>query len=192
MKSVNHIIVKVRDSYNNNKRGIIQNTSIETVSSINREVEVYSAPEGVVINKGNKVIIHHNILRFRNNMKGQLINSNYFLGTVNDYKLFIVPLTEVFMYKSDDSDWTALDPFCFIKPVKKENLDKVLLSEEDSFDHKGNVKHHGIIKYPNKYMEELGLKVGDKVIFSNWSEYEFEIEGELLYKMSTKDILVKI
>ena len=192
MEAVNHLIVKTLDSYNNKKEGVVVNSSIETVSNINREVEVYDAPDGLLVKKGDKVIIHHNILRLRNSMKGQLINSNYFLGVEDGYALFIVPLTEVFMYKRGDSGWKAIDPYCFIKPIKKEELNTVLLTEEESFDHKGNVKHHGIVVYPNKEMIEKGIKKGDKVIFSTWSEYEFEINGEILYKMSTKDILIKL
>lgn len=192
MKSLNYLIVKAKDSYNNSIGGVSRNTSIETVSSINREVEVESAPDNVIITKGDKVIIHHNILRLRNNLKGNLVNSNYYLKVEGDFTYYVVPLTEIFMYKKPNGAWTSLEPYCFIKPILSKESKTVLLGEEDSFDHKGHLKHYGILKYSNKELDSLGLKVGDTIIFSTWGEYEFEIEGEIVYKMSTKDILVKL
>jgi co-chaperonin GroES (HSP10) len=97
------------------------------------------------------------------------------------------------MYKRGDSDWVSIDPYCFIKPIIKEEEDSKgfnLLSSESSF--KGRLDKVGIVAYPSKELTSQGVKKGDKVRFSKNSEYEFEVEGELYYKMSTKDVLAVI
>lgn len=190
MKTVNYLIVKAKDIYKNEKNGFITNSSIETVLNINREVEVVSAPDFTILKEGDQVLIHHNILRYRNNMKGVVVQSDYFLGFDGDYILYFVPLTEVFMYKRGDSDWQALDPYCFVRPIKKED-GSLILRHGDNFDHKGNLMHHGVMVYPNKQLSKQGIKKGDVVIFSLYSEYEFDFGDEVLYKMSTRDILMK-
>ena len=41
----------------------------------------------------------------------------------------------------------------------------------------------GLIKYPNEYLISKGVKKGDAVTFKPSSEYEFEVDGEKLYRM---------
>ncbi len=48
------------------------------------------------------------------------------------------------------------------------------------------------LKYGNKDLRKLDIFEGDNVCFLPESEYEFEIEGETLYRMKTKDICVLI
>ena len=118
-------------------------------------------------------------------MKGERLESNYF---IEDNKYFI-PLTEVFMYDSGNG-WEAIDPFCFVKPIKEEQGTGFQLSLKES-SYKGRVHQHGIMWYPNKSLKEQGVERGDKVLFSKYSEYEFKIDGELYYKMKTKDVMAK-
>ena len=44
----------------------------------------------------------------------------------------------------------------------------------------------------NKQLEELGLKKGDQICYEPFSEYEFVIEGDLLYRMYTDNITIKL
>ena len=46
------------------------------------------------------------------------------------------------------------------------------------------------MKYPNEYLSSKGVKKGDRVIFKPDSEYEFEVEGEKLYRMYDHQITV--
>ena len=50
----------------------------------------------------------------------------------------------------------------------------------------------GIIKYINKELEELGLQVGDEIAYQPDSEYEFIIDDEVLYRMFTSHITLKL
>ena len=48
----------------------------------------------------------------------------------------------------------------------------------------------GIVKYGNKELEDLGVKEGDEITFEPESEYPFFIDGEKLYRMFTKNIMM--
>lgn len=185
MVTPNYLIVEVEQEYNNETKsesgfGFIVNTTIESVNNINRLAKVVQAPEYTVLQAGDEVVIHHNILRLRNSVKGNVIKSDFYIGDNQYY----VPLTEVFMYRRD-GEWYPLDPYCFVKPIRE--------SDREGFSHKtgykGNLNHVGEIVVVNRGLEKQGVKKGDLVAFSHDSEYEFNIDGDLLYKMSTKDIL---
>ena len=190
MESLNYIIVElVEPAYNNEVKvgtgqSVIVNSSIEDVSFISREATVISAPPFTILKPGDKVITHHNIFRHRYSNRGNLIDSNYLLKDNTYY----IPLTEIFMYKRSE-EWEALDPYCFIKPIEEVEEGEFINSLEDSY--KGKVCNVGTVKYINKSLKEQGINPGDKILFSDYSEYEFTIDGELLYKMSTRDIYGK-
>ena len=50
----------------------------------------------------------------------------------------------------------------------------------------------GTIRYRNIELENLGVKVNDKVSFTPESEYEFYIDDEKLYRMFTNNITIKL
>lgn len=196
MNSINYVIVEVDSEYNNEKElsngvKILVNLGINNIEYINRIATVISSPSFTILEKGDKVIIHHNILRFKTDMKGNSVMNQYF---IEDNKYY-VPLTEIFMYKRND-EWIALSPYCFIKPIKKDKILKIgnihTTSKEDEDSHKGYIKNIGIVEFSNNELEKLGIKKGDKIIFSKNSEYEFIIDNELYYKMSVNDIMGKI
>ena len=193
MKTANYVIVELKDAYSNEEEistgdSFIVNSTIEDVNYVNRVAEVLVAPDFTVLQKGDEVITHHNIFRLRNDVNGNIAQSNYHL----DRDRYFIPLTELFMYRRDGSDWVALEPYCFVKPIeqKKEDTFFDLSLEDDSY--KGRLHKHGIMSYPNKGLIEQGIEVGDTIIFSDYSEYEFKVEGELYYKMATKDIIGKV
>lgn len=183
MKTVNCIIVEIDDLYKNTENNIIINDSIENVNSINRVAKVISSPDFTLLESGDFVIVHHNIFRKKYTTNGLQINSNFWL----EGNRFFVPLTEIFMYKRNE-EWLAFTPFCFIKPISYNNQDLIGFNIKNNL-HKNNIKNQGIVYYSNKDLEKNNIKKGTKIIFSKNSEYEFNINGELLYKMTTKDIL---
>lgn len=191
MKSINYLIVELDSAYNNEEEistgdSVIVNSTIESVTHINRVATIKSAPSFTILKKGDKVVVHHNIFRLRNDPKGNVVDSNYYI----EDNTYFVPLTEVFMYKRD-SDWNSIDPYCFVEPIVKELEDGFSLQpSEDTY--KGRLKNEGIITYLNKELASQGVKSGDRVKFSKNSEYEFMIDNKLYYKMSTKDILAVI
>ena len=185
--TINYIIVEIDEAYNNVKSGIVVNSTIESVEHINRVAKVIDAPEFTILEEGDEIVVHHNMFRLRNGIGGKKIQSNYHF---EDNKYFI-PLTEVYMYKRGDSEWKAIRPFVFVKPIQKEDtkVSGFIINSNENNSHKGMKRLRGIVKYSNEELESKGVKEGDEIIFSAWSEYEFNVDGETLYKMSTNDIL---
>lgn len=191
MKTVNYLIVSLDKAYNNEAQistgdSVIINSTIESADYVNRVATVVAAPDFTILQEGDKVIVHHNIFRLRNDVNGNVAPSNYFM---EDNK-YIVPLTEVFMYDRGEG-WIPITPFCFVEPITKEQKQGFDLSLAES-TYKGRLERLGIMKYPNEELLTQGVKKGDKIMFSEDSEYEFVIDDVLYYKMSTKDILMKL
>lgn len=190
MEAVNYLLIEVGGDYINKRDGLIVNTTIESVTDINRIGKVLSAPSNTAVQKGDEVIIHHNILRKRRNTKGVIMDSEFHvMGNT-----YFVPLTEAFMHKDNSGKWKPLESFCFVKPIEYDS-DKgqdEITNSLSNITHKGKIKGTGLLTFPNKELLDQGLKEGDRILFSDYSEYEFRIDGEIYYKMSTKDIIGRI
>jgi len=196
MRTLNNVIVEADNEYNNtyemaSGHSLIINISVDSVSNINRIAKVKASPEGTILEEGDLVIVHHNILRIKNSVRGEYEKSDFYIKD----NLYYVPLDQVYMYKRGDADWQSLDPYCFVKPIqiteKKQN-GLFLTTNTDTLGYKGNVENRGIMKYCNKELESYGVKVGDEIVFSRDSEYEFEIDGEIYYRIKSNNILATV
>ena len=178
MKSVYSYVVKPKGSrYNNSKKvgdkDLILNTEIFNHQYINRQATVISTPLITYSNikPGDTVIVHHNVFRRWHDVKGIEKNSkNYF-----NENTYIVYPDQIFLYKQNNK-WLSPKGFCWVKPIK--NQDKYTNSETQ--------ENIGIIKYTAG-----SFKVNALVGFTPISNYEFVIEGELLYRVYTKFITIK-
>tara|TARA_R100001440_G_scaffold2474_1_gene7070 strand:+ start:1795 stop:2385 length:591 start_codon:yes stop_codon:yes gene_type:complete len=178
MKSVYNFVVKpIGKRYNNVKKvgnkELIINTEIFNHQYVNRQATVISKPiiGDTDINVGSDIILHHNVFRRWYNVKGIEKNSkNYF-----NEDTYIVYPDQIFLYKKF-WQWHSPKGFCWVKPIK--NKDKYANSETQ--------ENIGIIKYTDG-----SFKVNDLVGFTPISNYEFVIDGELLYRVYTKFITIK-
>lgn len=181
MITLNNLIVEIDSEYENEREGIVSNLDYDNTFFITRKARVISAPASTILRQGDEVICHHNIFRKKGSVSGAIIHSSFHI----EDNIYQVPLDEVFMYKRDNS-WEALSPFCFVQPVIDESFDNLSYDEKMIETHKGFKKNHGVLTHPSPELKHLE---GKEVIFSDWSEYEFIIDGELYYKMKSNDIL---
>ena len=155
--------------------------SEEDHKSANRFARVVETPLGYKgeIEKGDIMVVHHNVFKFYNDMYGRRKSGRSYLKE----NLFLIDYDQFFLYKKD-GDWVGHDKYCFVKPSDK----------KDSYLQKSGSKEPlvGTIKYINKELLNLGLKVGDEVVYKPDSEYEFVIEDEVLYRMFTDHITIKL
>ena len=159
----------------------IVSTSEEDHKFSNRFAEVVELPLKYTgpIQKGDTLLVHHNVFKFYNDMKGRQKSGKSFF---RDDNFFIEP-DQFFMYKHG-STWNAYDRYCFVKPISAtDSYIKKPFSEEPLM---------GIMKYPNEYLIQNGIKEGDAVCFVPDSEYEFNVDGEKLYRMYDNQITIKI
>ena len=178
MKSVYNFVVKpIGKRYNNVKKvgdkELIINTEIFNHQYVNRQATVISKPiiGDTDIDVGSDVILHHNVFRRWHNVKGIEKNSKSYFNE----ETYIVQPDQIFLYKKF-WQWHSPKGFCWVKPIK--NKDKYANSETQ--------ENIGIIKYTDGSFD-----VNDLVGFTPISNYEFVIEGELLYRVYTKFITIK-
>ena len=127
------------------------------------------------IKKGDTLLVHHNVFKFYNDMKGRQKSGRSYLKD----NLFLVDTDQFFMYKQNNK-WHAWGKYCFVKPVP--------IKESYIFKPGGEEPLFGIMKYINQELIDLGVKEGDQVSFVPESEYPFFIDGEKLYRMFTSHI----
>ena len=178
MKSVyNFVVTPKGERYNNKKKvgdsELILNTEIFNHQFINRTAIVKSVPliGDTDIQPGDEVIVHHNVFRRWNDVKGIEKNSKSFF----DEDTYLINQDQIFLYKRN-KQWNAPKGYCFVKPLKK----------IDQFNIESEKPLQGIVKYSDGTVEE-----GDLVGFRPSSEYEFIVDGERLYRVLSNFITIK-
>jgi hypothetical protein len=159
----------------------VVSTSEEDHKFSNRYAEVISTPLNYTgeISEGDILLVHHNVFKYYNDMKGRHKSGKSFF---RDDKFFIDP-DQFYMYKKG-STWNAYDRYCFVKPIDAiESYIKKPFSEEPLM---------GIMKYTNEYLRSKGINEGDHISFRPDTEYEFNVDGEKLYRIYDSQITMKL
>ena len=180
MKPIYFFLIKPKEErYSNTKKvgdkELILNTDIADHKFVSREAVVCETPVARDTNiiKGDQLYVHHNIFRRWHDVKGIERNSKSYFQ--ND--LYFCELEQIFLYKRNGL-WKATEGFSFVKPLVNE--DKFSIENEKSLT--------GVIKY----VDNTGsFKVNEKIGFTPFSEYEFVIEGERLYRVINKEISIR-
>ena len=178
MKSVYNFVVKPKgERYNNTKKfdggELILNTDIFQHQYVNREAIVISTPiiGDTDIKPGDTVIVHHNVFRRWNDVKGAERNSKAYF----DEDTYLINHEQIFLYKQEDK-WIAPKGYCFVIPLKA----------TDQFNTESEKPLQGIVKYSDGTVE-----VGDLVGYRPGSEYEFIVDGERLFRVLSNFITIK-
>ena len=174
MKGINSFLVAPYNGrrYDNIEKiggvDVVTGTSEEDHKVANRFAEVIETPIDYTgdIKKGDILIVHHNIFKIYNDTGGKRRSmATHF----RDMLFFITP--DLFYLYTNDGTWKCHDRYCFVKPIKAPHM----VTEY--------VPLTGEMKYVNSTLSNYGVKQGDTVIFSPDAEYEFKIDGELLYRV---------
>jgi hypothetical protein len=178
MKPVYDYVIKpLGERYNNSievadGKSLIVNTEIFNHGYINRKAVVISTPIDNVhkLQKGQEVIVHHNIFRRWHNVKGVEKNSRGFLKEDE----YLASPDQIYMYK--DLDWKCINGYTFVKPLKSTN--KYSTQKERPLI--------GVVKYSDGTFLPTQL-----VGFRPSSEFEFTIDGERLYRVLNDFITIE-
>ena len=178
MKSVYNFVVKPKgERYNNTKKfdggELILNTDIFQHQYVNREAIVISTPMigDTDIKPGDTVIVHHNVFRRWNDVKGVERNSKAYFNE----DTYFINHEQIFLYKQEDK-WIAPKGYCFVIPLKA----------TDQFNTKSEKPLQGIVKYSDGTVE-----VNNLIGFRPNSEYEFIVDGERLFRVLSNFITIK-
>ena len=177
MKAYKDFIVSpIGERYNNStkvgEKELILNTEIFNHQYVNRLAKVIATPLlfSSPINVGDEVIIHHNVFRRWNDVKGRERNSRSYWKEDK----YLISKDQIFLYKKDN--WIAMPGYSFVKPLKTTN--KYNIEDERPLI--------GIIKHSDGTFNKKEL-----VGFTPSSKYEFIINGERLYRVMNKFITIK-
>ena len=178
MQSIFNFIVSPKHGRSTSKKDIdgkelLLNTEVQNHHYTSRLGVVVNTPLAIdsEIQPGDEVIVHHNVFRRFRDIRGKEKNSKAY------YKedTFFVQPDQIYAYKRN-AEWQALDGYCFVKPiVAKDTLD--MHHEQPAI---------GIIKYAGE-----GFEMGALVGFKPGMEYEFNIEGERLYRIPVNQITIE-
>ena len=184
MKTVYNYIVKPLEDkrYLNSKpvgdKELIVNTDNFDHKYVNRFARVVAVPAHfeTPIQKGDIVVVHHNVFRRWKDMRGREKDSKSY------YKddMWFVQNDQIFLYKRYCC-WVANEGYCFVKPIKAK--DPLSVDKTEPLV--------GILKYPDTLLRDSGLKAKDLVGFKPNTEYEFIIDGELYYRIFSNSITMK-
>lgn len=183
MVSPHYFIVKPFDGkrYDNMRKygdvDFIISASIEDHTVTQRLAIVENVPIGYdgPVEVGDFVIVHHNVFRIYYDQSGLERSSwNYYKNDI-----FAIDSNQLYLYKKKEGKWKAPSPYCFIEPIKKK--ESLLASSEVNEELWGRVAY-----YPND-----SLEVGQLVSFLPDMEYEFTIDGKVLYRMKTDHVCLK-
>ena len=178
MQSIFNFIVSPKHGRSTSKKDIdgkelLLNTEVQNHHYTSRLGVVVNTPLAIdsEIQPGDEVIVHHNVFRRFRDIRGKEKNSKAY------YKedTFFVQPDQIYAYKRN-AEWQALDGYCFVKPiVAKDTLD--MHHEQPAI---------GIIKYAGE-----GFEAGALIGFKPGMEYEFNIEGERLYRIPVNQITIE-
>jgi hypothetical protein len=178
MKSLYGFLVKpIGERYNNIKKigdkELVLNTEMFNHQYINREARVLSVPKigKTDIKVGDTVIVHHNVFRRWENVKGIEKNSKSYINK----NLYIVYTDQIFLYKRKN-EWITPKGYCFVQPIK----------ETDEFNIETEKACRGVVLY-----SDGSVNTGSLVGFTPFSTYEFIIDGIRLYRVLSKFITIK-
>jgi hypothetical protein len=184
MRSLYSFIVKPKYDlrYQNTKKiqdvNLILNTEMSNHNFVNRIGEVVETPiNGTTgIKKGDDVLLHHNVFRRFYDISGKEKNSRSYF----DENQFFAEEDQIYMYRRKDS-WKPLEGYCFVKPIQ--NSDNLSLAKKE--------RNIGVVKYIDNSLQKNGIKLNDLVGFTPYSEFEFEIDNEILYRVKASSMCIK-
>ena len=183
MKSLYDFIIKpLGDRYENEikigDKTLVLNTKIESFKSVNNLAVVVETPKAfkTSIQKGDIVLIHHNVFRVFYDMKGVKKNSRSYFK--ND--LYFCAVDQIYLYKNTEN-WKSFGDRCFVMPLKNEDI---LTNDKEQ-------KLIGILKYGNNSLKALNINPGDVVGFTPNSEWDFIVDEQRVFCMKSNDIVIK-
>ena len=181
MNALFNFIVKPKTTRHNSKKSVegkelILNTELQNHQYVSRVGVVVAIPKAIktYVNVGDEIIVHHNVFRRFYDIRGNEKNSKSYF----DDNTFFVALDQIFAYKEND-EWKPLNGFNFVAPIH--NSLKYSNEKEQPL--------MGVMKYKDAELNQI--QKGDIVGFKPGSEYEFIIDNQKLYRVSTSSITIK-
>ena len=147
------------------------NNIIQYGKIINPPVAITKHPNMLIAEAGDTVYFHHQV--FDNRVE---FEEDYFRWATQDQLYFILKKDNVVM----------MNNFVLIEPIEfQEKTASGILLEANS--HK--IEQRGILKALPDHADELGLEIGDEVVFTKNCDYLLKLQENEFYLMDVGDII---
>ena len=203
IKPIHHyLLVEMNKEFNDTitigETELFLDTTYDNYKHACQNGKVFAVSDGVEgVNVGDTVWFHHFVPADYDMDGNQISNHDKLLEKEFNKRLYWVDAKpasksgahQLFLYENDKGVNAYLDTV-MVRPIiiEAEKTKSGIILE--AFEKK-EVFEEGEIAVSNSFLEANGFNVGDKVKFSKNSEYEIEVNGEILYRMRTEDILLK-
>ena len=171
------VVKQTEDTIMLNGVELYRDTSYDPMKLARQFGVVYETPmqNDLNIQKGDKVWFHHFVATDSNKVK-----------YIDDKDVYQANKSQIYLVERD-GEMIPIGVWNFIKQERKEaeKTESGIFLETSASD----VELHGHAVYINDWMKEQGVKKGDRVFFSENSEYDMNINGESLLRMRNFDIL---
>jgi len=142
--------------------------------------------DGIELQSGEKVYFHHFVCDERiNKLISVASDSN-----ITKEKIYQAYIDQVYCVIRDEKI-IMLQDYVFVEPIYEDDSQYVTSSGIYLKAEKEVMKEKGIVRHINKFSEDLGIKVGQKVIFQKSCNYEMEVEGKKYYRMRNENIVAE-
>ena len=152
---------------------LLLNTELQNHQYTSRHGVIIAVPKvnNLGLEPGDEIIVHHNVFRRFRDVRGKEKNS----ASYYQEDMFFIYQDQIFAYKRDNG-WQPIKGYTFIKPI----IDKRKFAESSERP------FIGVVKYADE-----GFNKEELVGFKPGTEYEFNIEGQKLYRVPTNKITIK-
>ena len=178
MQSVYQFLIEpVGGRYNNevdvDGKSLILNSENSNHEYTNRLARVVSCPKlnNTKISDGDEIIVHHNVFRRWNDVKGQEKNSKSYFSD----GLYLVSQDQIFLIKKKEG-CIAMQGFTFLQP---------LLNKDEFSSDKENPTVGKVVYSDGSFKE------GEVLGYTPFSQYEFIIDKKRVYRVYNKFITTK-
>lgn len=177
------IVSPIGRQYNDTKKvgdvELLICNSIEEGIDVNRLAKVISLPLNYKgeIQKGDTVIIGHNVFRISYDHKGYIQESNWYVTN----KQFAVEKDLIYAVIKNN-EFIPTDDNVFVEPI----------IENDFWRGDIEAENVGFAKYVNQKLKSVGVQNGSKIAFKQGSKYVFEIYGKKFFMIKNRRIVAKI
>ena len=171
------VVKQTEDTFTLNGVEMYRDTSYDPMRLARQFGTVYEVPihNNLDIQKGDKIWFHHFVATDANKVK-----------YIDDKEVYQATRDQIYLVERD-GEMIPIGVWNFIKQERKEaeKTESGIFLETSASD----VELHGHAVYINDWMKDQGVKKGDRVFFSENSEYDMNINGESLLRMRNFDIL---
>lgn len=132
----------------------------------------------IELEAGDKVYTHHFLTHEDNEI------------TFNGKKVYSIRYEECYC-RIRNGELQMLNEWNFIEPIKENEKDIKIGSFKIKNEAEDDTKK-GIVKYASKKLKSVGVNVGDTIFFKKDCDKKIIVEGEVLFRVNSRDIVAKL